>query len=147
MHLPICIRSGVEPIVPEVAIKAEIDGESIVGGLLGVSMPRPWSHFLREKGRCAGGINVSGALGSGLRSTSPPGMTGITATLYTSTSTDNPRRSNRYPLELAPLEIMAKAKEAAEANPSAERVRALANRWLDYFGDHKTPNGDKDMLR
>ena len=32
---PICIRSGLEPILQEVAIKAEIDGERMVGGLVG----------------------------------------------------------------------------------------------------------------
>jgi hypothetical protein len=32
---PVCIRSGLEPILQEVTIKAEIDGERMVGGLLG----------------------------------------------------------------------------------------------------------------
>jgi hypothetical protein len=32
---PICIRSGLEPILQEVSIKAEIDGERMVGGLVG----------------------------------------------------------------------------------------------------------------
>jgi hypothetical protein len=32
---PVCIRSGLEPILQEITIKAEIDGERVVGGLLG----------------------------------------------------------------------------------------------------------------
>lgn len=32
---PVCIRSGLEPILQEVTIKAEIDGERMVGGLVG----------------------------------------------------------------------------------------------------------------
>ena len=32
---PICIRSGLEAILQEVAIKAEINGERVVGGLVG----------------------------------------------------------------------------------------------------------------